>query len=96
MAHYANLVEAIIDLHSRGYLVDFTVIGKELVCTQNKIILAKGDFEIVEMHVIDLSGNGEKSIVYAVEAVDYGLKGIILEKVPKPAWICFPSFFAKV
>jgi hypothetical protein len=80
MNNYSNLVEAIIDLEARGYVVDFTIMGNSLLCAQDKIFLARKEFNILEVYDFFDQEKGENVSVYGIEAADYGLKGILLEK----------------
>ena len=78
MYTYDTVVDAINDLKKRGYTIDFNIAFDKLICSEKKHILDPSDFEITETYRFE--GNtdpGDEDVVYAVEAKEGKLKGII-------------------
>ena len=78
MYTYDTVVDAVNDLRKRGYTIDFNIAFDKIICTENKHSLDPTDFEITEMYRFE--GNtdpGDEDVVYAVEAKEGKLKGII-------------------
>ena len=45
-----NIVDAIVDLQTRGYSSDFIVMDNQLFCAQQKIFLRHDEFDINEVY----------------------------------------------
>ena len=89
---YLNVTEAIADLQTRGYEYDFTLCGNQLYCNQINILLKAMEFELLEMYYFRDKGREHKeSMVYAICASDYCLKGILLMTGNRNTNI-FPAF----
>jgi hypothetical protein len=74
------IVDAIVDLQTRGYLFDFSLLRNKLFCAQQKCFFALEDFDILEKFSFQRGENsGKKTIVYGIESLSYGLKGILLK-----------------
>jgi len=77
MKPYLNKIEAVIKLHEKGFTDDFKLIGDNLLWVQGKMFLRPGQFVINEVHrFLSLAGN--ETIVFGVEAIATGIKGILL------------------
>jgi hypothetical protein len=77
---YLTIVDAIVDLQTRGYLFDFSFLRDKLFCAQQKCFFEPEDFDILEKHSFE-SGDAprKKTTVYGIESLSYGLKGILLK-----------------
>jgi hypothetical protein len=76
-----NIVDIVIDLHSRGFTFDFSLTGNEFFCSQNEFRLKASDIDIREMYYFprDTVHPCDK-MVYAIEAPAYYMKGILIIK----------------
>lgn len=78
---YVNPFDAIADLQDRGYEHDFILMGNQLYCAQQKLLLRVGDFEIFEMYYFPGNGPGHyERMVYGIGTGDHGIKGILMTK----------------
>ena len=82
MHKYTNypIIDAIIDLQSRGFILDFSLVGKKLFCVQEKCYLLPDEVEVIEVHRF-LSGKFDSDnalIVWAIESLYRPLRGILL------------------
>ena len=78
MKNYDTVTEAVQDLTARGYSVNFNIAFDKLICSENKICLNPDQFEIVEVHRFEGETNpSDEDVVYAVEAKNGNIKGII-------------------
>ena len=79
---YSSLIDAIVDLQTRGYSFDFSVVGNQLLCAQRKTYVKDEEFDILEVHHFLLDEQERKeTVVYGIEASSLGLKGILLNNV---------------
>jgi hypothetical protein len=77
---YQTIVDAIVDLQSRGYLFDFSLLRNKLFCAQKKCFFSLDEFDILEKYSFQTGQlPGKKTVVYGVELLSYGLKGILLK-----------------
>ena len=91
MKTYSNSLEAIIDLHERGFTEDFQRLGKNILWLQQNLLLQPNDYLILESHYVD-DQEGRCRKISAVIANSIHLKGILLSPKndsgrtkPKPA-----------
>ncbi len=78
MYNYDTVTEAVSDLKARGYIIDFRIAFDKLICSNEKICLNPGDFEIVEVHRFGGESNpSDEDVVYAVESKNGDYKGMI-------------------
>ena len=78
MKHFDTLVEALQDLASRGYTVNFNVAQDCLACAAINLKLYPEDFEITEFHRFEgPSDPADAAIVYAIEGKN-GTKGVLV------------------
>lgn len=77
---YTTIVDAIVDLQVRGYLFDFSLLRNKLFCAQQKCYFGLEDFAVLEKYSFQTDDSlGKKTIVYGIESLSYGLKGILLK-----------------
>jgi hypothetical protein len=77
---YLTIVDAIIDLQTRGYLFDFSPLRNKLFCAQQKCFFDPEDFDVLEKHSFQSDAlPGKGTIVYGIESLSYGLRGILLK-----------------
>lgn len=73
------IVDAIVDLQTRGYLFDFSFLRNKLFCAQQKCFFDPEDFDVLEKFSFQRGETPDKkTIVLGVESLSYGLKGILL------------------
>ncbi|MEO7800677.1 MAG: hypothetical protein ABIR81_01685 [Ginsengibacter sp.] len=78
MRSFDTVTEAINDLRSRGFNVDFNIAFDKLLCIQNNMCLNPSEFEIVEIYRFEGETNpSDEDVVYAVESKDGFLKGAV-------------------
>ena len=74
-----NRSDAVTALHNSGFTDDFQLVGNDLLWVQGKIIIRKGEFVIVECHIISEPKKKFKEIVvYGIVAPFHCTKGILL------------------
>jgi hypothetical protein len=77
--NYCSIIDAISDLQTRGFLLDFSLIGNKLLCAQEKCYLGADDFDVLEMYRFHAGGLArDETVVYAIESLFQPLKGILL------------------
>jgi hypothetical protein len=77
--NYYTIIDAISDLQSRGFFLDFSLVGNKLLCAQEKCYLGPEEFEVLEMYRFQTYGpTRDETIVYAIEILSRPLKGILL------------------
>lgn len=75
-----TIVDAIIDLQTRGYLFDFSLLDNKLFCAQQKCFFGLEDFDVLEKYSFQPDNPaGKKTTVYGIESLSFGLKGILLK-----------------
>lgn len=78
MYTYDTVTGAINGLKERGYTRDFNVAFDKLICTNEGTRLDPADFEITEVYRFEGETNpADEDIVYAVEALEGKMKGVI-------------------
>lgn len=76
MHSFDTVTDALAGLKNRGYTVDFNIAFDKLICTDNKICLNPGEFEIVETFRFEGDTNpSDEEVVYAIESKDGKIKG---------------------
>ena len=76
MKSYDTVTEALKDLKSSGYTVDFNIAFDKIICSNNKICLNLQEFEIVEVYRFEGDTNpSDEDVVYAIESKDGKVKG---------------------
>jgi hypothetical protein len=77
--NYYTIIDAISGLQSRGFFLDFSLIGNKLLCTQEQCYLGPEEFEVLEMYSFHTGGPPRNEVVvYAIESLSRPLKGILL------------------
>ena len=78
MHSYETVVEALKDLKSRGYNLNFNIAFDKISCSENDICLNPDEFEIVEVYRFEGDSNPEdEDVVYGVQSRDGNIKGIV-------------------
>jgi hypothetical protein len=78
MKAYDTLVEALNDLRTRGFTLDFNIKPDSLHCASNDIRLHPEDFEIVETYRFEGETNpSDESVLYAIQS-KIGQKGVFV------------------
>lgn len=79
MHTYDTLVDALNDLKKRGYTTDFNLAFDQLKCISTGACLAPSQFEITDFYRFEgMTNPDDSSIVYAIEAIDGGMKGTLV------------------
>ena len=79
MEKYNTKTEAIIGLQKKGYELDFILNNEYLLCVQDRELISPDDFEITETYSFKSKLlPGEQHIIYAINSVHNGLKGILM------------------
>lgn len=77
--HYESLSQAINDLRTRGYTLDFNLHPDCIRCASAQLQLHPEEFAIDEYHRFEgMSSTDDSSIVYAISS-DNGIKGILVD-----------------
>jgi hypothetical protein len=77
--NYCSIIDAISDLQTRGFLLDFSLVGNKLLCAQEKCYLGADDFDVLEIYRFHAGGlTRDETVVYAIESLSRPLKGILL------------------
>ncbi|MDB5281988.1 MAG: phosphoribosylpyrophosphate synthetase [Bacteroidota bacterium] len=78
MKSYDTLTEAVNDLKTRGYNLDFNLKDTRLECTSTGKQLSPREFEITEFYRFEGDTDpGDELVVYAIESTE-GLKGTLI------------------
>lgn len=78
MKSFDTVTDAINDLRSRGFNVDFNIAFDKLLCVQNNVCLNPSEFEIVETYRFEGDTNpSDEDVVYGVESRDGSMKGVV-------------------
>jgi hypothetical protein len=74
------IVDAIVDLQTRGFFFDFTLLHNRLFCAQQQCFFGPDDFMVLEKYSFQKGIlPGRKTDVFGIESLSYGLKGILLK-----------------
>jgi hypothetical protein len=80
MKDYRTMLDALNDLKSRGYTLDFNLAKDSLHSSTHDITLHPDDFEITEMYRFEgPSDPGDNSIVYGITSPKHGIKGVMVD-----------------
>lgn len=78
MKTYETVTEALKDLKLRGFTTNFNIAFDKLVCSDHKICLNPGEFEITEVYRFEgATDPGDENVVYAIESKEGTVKGTI-------------------
>lgn len=76
---YHNNIEAIINLHERGYDHDFILINEYIICIQENRSVCPDEFEVIEAFRFERERKGlGDCIVYAISLSNSDIKGILM------------------
>lgn len=79
MTNYDTITEALADLKSRGFSIDFNLAFDRVICKETGIFLYPKDFEITETYRFEGETDpGDENIVYALESKDGNIKGVLM------------------
>ncbi|HFA49208.1 MAG TPA: phosphoribosylpyrophosphate synthetase [Bacteroidetes bacterium] len=96
MKDYDNLVDALEDLYTRGYVHDFNLKSDCLECSSLKLQLKPQDFEIKETYRFEgMSDPSDNSVIYVIESKD-GIKGTLIDAYGVYAEALTPEMAAKI
>ncbi len=74
--HYYTVTDAINKLREKGFILDFNIVGDNLVSQAEKI--DSEDFEIVDIYRYEGDSDpGDEAVVYAIQSKQ-GLKGVLV------------------
>ena len=72
MKVFSNKIDAIVDLHNRGFTNDFQLFGNDLLLVQESLVTRVGEFAIEWYQKID------GLIICGIFALHHNIKGILL------------------
>lgn len=79
MKSYDTSSEALADLKSRGFTLDFNLEEKHITCNQENLRLKPEEFQIAEVYRFEGASNpDDEEVVYAIESAD-GKKGVLID-----------------
>jgi hypothetical protein len=79
MEHYDNLIDAIKNLRIQGYVEDFNLKQNCLECRNSEYKIFHNEFSIDKSFRFESNSDpDEESIIYAISADSYQLKGILI------------------
>ena len=79
MKSYINGIDAVADLHEKGFTNDFQLVGNDLLWVQEHIFLRAGEFSILEYHrITDLGDKMNELVIFGIIAPHHNIKGILL------------------
>ena len=78
MYAYDTVSEAVNDLKTRGYTIDFNLEFDCIVCHSTPVSLLPGEFEITEVYRFEGDSDpADEAVVYAIES-KHGHKGVLV------------------
>ncbi len=78
--YYTMILDTIIDLQSRGFNADFSLLGNQLFCAQTKSFFDGDQFDVIEVYSFDNEiSSKEEATVYAIECFTNTIKGILCQ-----------------
>lgn len=79
MKTYDSVIQALTDLKSSGFTVDFNLKDDCICSTDENHLFKPEEFEIVRVYRFEgMSDPDENAVVYAIEAIDHGIKGTLV------------------
>ncbi len=79
MNQYNTEIEAIVDMHKRGFCDDFLLFGLDLLWVQEGIFIRSGDYNLIDCHTFIKNDKGKPGIIlFGVEVISYNVKGILI------------------
>ena len=91
-----NIVDAIVDLQTRGYSSDFIVMDNQLFCAQQKIFLRHDEFDINEVYNFKPSQTRQETVLYGIISEQHAIKGILLTHSTQNTAQPLPSFLPAI
>ncbi|HMI63561.1 MAG TPA: hypothetical protein VK518_21745 [Puia sp.] len=80
--------DVIINLHERGYVHDFVIMGILIWWIQEHCFLRREDFAVLECY--DITGQSDDdgaSVIFGLVATPYDAKGILIDHKARIAWL---------
>ena len=78
--NYSMVVDAVTELHKRGFTFDFNLFNGRLFCSQLKSFINNEQFDIIEVRSFESEHISDReTVLYAIEWVSNGIKGILLD-----------------
>jgi hypothetical protein len=78
MKQYDSLVEALNDLKTRGYTIDFNLQEDCIYCGEHQLSLAPNEFDIDEVYRFEgMNDPDDNSVLYAISS-HHGQKGVLV------------------
>jgi hypothetical protein len=79
MRAYDTLLDALNDLRTRGYTIDFNLAFDHIKCGDSGACLSPSHFEITEYYRFEGASDPEDlSVIYAIESKDGKIKGTLV------------------
>lgn len=80
--NYDTVTEAMADLKSLGYTLDFSILTDEkecLICHSTSTVLSPDEFEIDSFYRFEGDSDpGDEMIVYAISSIKNNVKGVVV------------------
>jgi hypothetical protein len=96
MGIYSSSTDAISDLHRQGFTYDFQLAGKELFCVQENFFIKTEEFAISKYYKIKPSKKMARIVVFAIIALHYNIKGILLTRFAEHPDNTLPVFGERI
>lgn len=83
MKRYETTEQVISNLHAKGFVYDFRFDGRDIVWVQEKLRIQENAYAVLERY--DFTSSGDKSMlsILAIAALDYTVKGILIDHSAK-------------
>ena len=83
--------DVIINLHERGYVHDFAMIGNLIWWIQEHCFLRREDLAVLECYdLTDQPDDAGESVIFGLVATPYDAKGILIDHKSRIAWLNKP------
>jgi len=77
--------DVIINLHERGYIHDFAIMGNNIWWIQERCFLRREDFAVLECYdIASQSDEAGASVIFGLVATHYDAKGILIDHKHAP------------
>lgn len=78
MESYDTVVAALNGLKARGYTINFNLAFDKLICSEDKVRLEPGEFEITEVYRFEGNSDpADEDVVYAIQSLTGNIKGVL-------------------
>ena len=97
MRYYETVSEAVNDLQTRGYKLNFNLKGNCLHCVDNELQLYPEDFHIDEVYRFEgQSDPADEAVVYAVSSDKHAARGVLVDGYGASAEAVSPEIRGKL